>query len=183
VSNSIGNRSDIRAYGESSACPDSEKWMVWDGQSFETPELVEPWSPYIDAPKLFECRPETFEINDLKSALSAELCKWIVSSDPVHSTRSCREVEQTVQLVFANWDNATDHFLNSNMLMTVYHIQNLDQWHAAVNTIILKRTWDMEDKDISSLQSYTRQAVNTIRSAYPTESWAIQDDRFFFLQE
>lgn len=66
VSNSIGNRSDIRAYGESSACPDSEKWMVWDGQSFETPELVEPWSPYIDAPKLFECRPETFEVCSLE---------------------------------------------------------------------------------------------------------------------
>lgn len=182
VSNIIEDGADIRAFGESTSCPDSEKWMVWDGQSFDTPELVEPWSPYIAAPKLFECRPETFEILDLKSALSSELCNWIASSDPVHSSRYCREVEQTIQLVFADWDSATDNFLNSNMLMTANHLENLDQWHAAVNSIILKRTWDMEDKDISSLQSYLRHAVSTVRSAYPTESWAINDSRFFFLQ-
>jgi len=58
----VTNRADIRAVGDSTACPDNKGWAVWNGDNFEAPDLVEPWSPYIAASKLFECRPETFKV-------------------------------------------------------------------------------------------------------------------------
>ena len=55
---------EVRAVGGAESCPDEiENWKVWDGRTFSAPDLHEPWSPYIEAEKMFECRPETFEVN------------------------------------------------------------------------------------------------------------------------
>ena len=62
VSSNIDD-SDVRAIGGSTPCPDQDDdWKVWNGIAFDEPSLEEPWSPYIIAPKVLECRPETFEV-------------------------------------------------------------------------------------------------------------------------
>ena len=66
--------------------------------------------------------------------------------------------------------------------MTANHVESLDQWHAAVNSVILKRTWEMEDSEISELQSYLKSTVIRIRDVFGNESWAAEDPRFLFLQ-
>jgi len=63
VSKSIGDSDDLRAIGGSTSCPDQEhNWQVWNEDRFEQPDLEEPWAPYIQAPKVLECRPENFEV-------------------------------------------------------------------------------------------------------------------------
>ena len=68
VSNQIayGKDTEIRAFGDGSgACPEQQNWRVWNGQSFEQPDLVEPWSPYVAAERMFECRPDSFQVSIL----------------------------------------------------------------------------------------------------------------------
>ena len=59
---------EVRATGGVQSCPDDEKnWNVWDGEDFTAPDLHEPWSPYIEADHMFECRPENFEVSSYSS--------------------------------------------------------------------------------------------------------------------
>ena len=59
---------EVRAIGGVQSCPDDEKnWNVWDGEDFTAPDLHEPWSPYIEADHMFECRPENFEVSSYSS--------------------------------------------------------------------------------------------------------------------
>jgi len=77
VSNQIayGKDTEIRAFGDGSgACPDQQNWRVWNGESFEQPDLVEPWSPYVAAERMFECRPDSFQMADLISSLKSKIC-------------------------------------------------------------------------------------------------------------
>lgn len=182
VSSNIDD-SDVRAIGGSTPCPDQDDdWKVWNGIAFDEPSLEEPWSPYIIAPKVLECRPETFEISDLSTALASKFCDFIHSSDGIHSGRLCREGEKVSQLAFGSWENSTNNFLNSNLMMTVKYIETLDQWHAVVNSIILKRTWESDPEIISSLRNYVLQTINEVRNSYSEEPWAEADSRFLFLQ-
>jgi hypothetical protein len=176
VSNDVSNKADIRAVGGSTACPDFKGWTVWGGENFEAPDLVEPWSPYIAAPQLFECRPETFKAADLSDALTNKICGFM--SD----TKYCHQAKKVVEMVFADWENSSDNFITANMLMTANHVESLDQWHAALNSVILKRTWEMEESEISELQSYLKTTVIRIRDAFGSETWAAKDTRFLFLQ-
>lgn len=173
----------VRALGGSTSCPDDETaWKVWQGAGFEKPELIEPWSPYVESNKMFECRPDAFEVSDLSNALSTKFCNFIKSTNGVHSERLCREGHRVLQLAFGDWKRSTDNFLDSNILMTVRHIQTLDQWHAVLNSIVLKRTWESEHEVVTSIKTYIRSIVSEVRELYKDEVWAQSDDRFIFLQ-
>ena len=72
----------------------------------------------------------------------------------VHSSRVCREAHKVSTLIFADWEAASDRFMDSNILLTLNKIRTLDQWHASVNSILLKRTWDSDRSVITSLQEF-----------------------------
>ena len=71
-----------------------------------------------------------------------------------HSSRVCREAQKVSTLIFADWEAASDRFMDSNILLTLNKIRTLDQWHASVNSILLKRTWDSDRSVITSLQEF-----------------------------
>jgi len=63
-----------------------EMWNVWNGETFEQPDLEEPWAPYITADKMLECRPETFEVKIYKKEhffMYENLKRTIVAQIPV----------------------------------------------------------------------------------------------------
>lgn len=172
----------VRALGGSTSCPDEEEsWKVWDGKAFSDPDLVEPWAPYIHAPKMAECRPEDFEAYTLQTTLSSTFCSFIKSTGNSFE-RLCRDGDRIVQLAFGEWENSTNNFLDSNTYLTATHLETLDQWHSLLNSVILKRTWESDAMMVSTLRSYVKSVVNEVRSLYPNEEWAKMDERFLFLQ-
>lgn len=189
VSDKIDNAADIRAYGESTSCPDAtDNWMVFDviSEEFETPDLTEPWSPYIKSTKMFECWPESFRVSennakDLSDALSNKLCDLVKTSDPVHYSRYCRDGDKALQLVFADWADSTNKFLSPSLILSAGHIESLDQWHALVTSVIIKRTWEMNEENITAMKSFVRYTVNSIRSNFEKDLWAAKDSKFYFL--
>ena len=114
---------------------------------------------------------------DLISSLKSKICTMMN-----HSTKSCRQAEKLVELVFANWESSSDNWLTGNMLMSVNHVTNLDQWYATLNSILLKRSWEMEDSVTSSIQSFMKETIDSIRRTFSHQKWAQKDRRFLFLE-
>jgi len=185
VSDKVDNSADIRAYGKATSCPDTKhSWKVYDiiTEEFETPDLTEPWTPYINSSKMFECWPKSFTAEDLSAALTTKLCDLVKTSDPVHYGRHCRDGEKAIQLVFADWTDATDRFLSPSFLISAGHIETLDQWHALIRSVIVKRTWEMKEENVNAMESFVRYTVNSIRSNFENDLWAAEDSRFYYLK-
>lgn len=185
VAEKIDNTADIRAYGKSTSCPEAtDNWMVYDiiSEEFETPDLTEPWSPYIKSSKMFECWPESADASALKEALSNKLCELVQTSEPVHYSRFCRDGDKALQMVFGDWENSTDRFLSPSFILSAGHIESLDQWHALVTSVIIKRTWEMNEEDITTMKSFVRYTVNSLRSNFEKDLWAAEDSKFYFLK-
>ena len=147
----------------------------------------------------------------MRLKIQSTLCTMAQQSS-VHSSRVCREAHKVSTLIFADWEAASDRFMDSNILLTLNKIRTLDQWHASVNSILLKRTWDSDRSVITSLQEfdeifffktlkwlfsqassiffifshhlkgYVKSLVSEIRQTYSDELWAQTDSRFLFLQ-
>ena len=109
------------------------------------------------------------------------MCDWMTSSDKIHSTRYCREAEKLVDVIFGQWESATNNWVNDNFLLSTRHIESLDQWHAVLNSILFKRSWEMESHVINSIQNFLRDSVKSIRQNYKTADFAQKDSRFKYL--
>ena len=53
---------------------------------FSQPDLTEPWTPYVTADKMLECKPVKFNADMLKAAVGEKLCQLTG-----HVGRFCRE--------------------------------------------------------------------------------------------
>ena len=109
------------------------------------------------------------------------MCDWMTSSDKIHSTRYCREAEKLVDVIFGQWESATNNWVNDNFLLSTRHIESLDQWHAVLNSILFKRSWEMESHVINSIQNFLKDSVKSIRQNYKTADFAQKDSRFKYL--
>ena len=109
------------------------------------------------------------------------MCDWMTSSDKVHSTRYCREAEKLVDVIFGQWESATNNWVNDNFLLATRHIESLDQWHAVLNSILFKRSWEMESHVINSIQNFLKDSVKSIRQNYKNADFAQKDSRFKYL--
>ena len=122
-----------------------------------------------------------FQASDLAAALKSKMCDWMTSSDKVHSTRYCREAEKLVDVIFGQWESATNNWVNDNFLLSTRHIESLDQWHAVLNSILFKRSWEMESHVINSIQNFLKDSVKSIRQNYKNADFAQKDSRFKYL--
>jgi len=156
-------------------CPESSGFMIWDGESFSEPDLQEPWSPYIVPSHFLECVPEKFSAHDLSDALVDKFCGFTDDS------RLCGEAKRAVHMTFADWDDSTDSFLKPDTLMRVKYVDNLDQWHALLKTVIIRRTWSSSPDVQDSLNMFIRDLVKRTRAEYSSEPWAAEDARFLWL--
>jgi hypothetical protein len=177
----------IRAYGPATGCPDaSREWMVWNGEKFETPDLTEPWTPYIVSEEIFECLPKEFEIKDLEVALNKKFCSFFENSHHEGSKagfRDCREGERLTAMVFSNdISGATDKFIKSDSMLTVDRITTLDQWHAVLNSILTKRFFEAEDEVKVQLRGGIKDLTDNIRDKFGLNEWAKLNPKFYYLQ-
>ena len=53
---------------------------------FSQPDLTEPWTPYVTANQMLECKPTKFNADILKAAVGEKLCQLTG-----HVGRFCRE--------------------------------------------------------------------------------------------
>lgn len=156
-------------------CPEKSGFMIWDGENFTEPDLTEPWSPYIVPSHFLECVPEEFTAHDLSDALAEKFCSFVDDS------RLCGEAKRAVHMTFAEWDDSTDSFLKPDTLMKVKYVENLDQWHALLKTVIIRRTWSSTPDVQDALNHFIRDLVKRTRSEYSSQSWAAEDERFLWL--
>lgn len=182
VSDNLSNEADIRAVGGSNSCPDSvDLWAVFNGKTFEDMDLTQLQVPYIKSNRFFECVPEEFSIKDLETGLSNTICNFIQSSKGVKSAKFCREAGQVVALTLADWDNSSNKLINSDLLLTANHTENIDQWHSILTTIIFRRSWEMDPQVTQTLQSYIAEFVRNLKITFEGENWTEDDSRFSFL--
>ncbi|CAG5079277.1 Oidioi.mRNA.OKI2018_I69.PAR.g9214.t1.cds [Oikopleura dioica] len=169
----------IRGYSSDEApkvsCPEQSGFMIWDGENFTEPDLQEPWSPYIVPSNFLECVPEEFSAHDLSDALVSKFCGFTDDS------RLCGEAKRAVHMTFAEWDDSTDSFLKPDTLMRVKYVENLDQWHALLKTVIIRRTWSSAPDVQDALNHFIRDLVNRTRAEYSSQPWAAEDPRFLWL--
>ena len=68
VSDEVNDRVLLRGLGSATECPTDSDWLIWNGASFEAPDLTEPWAPYVKSEQMLECRPTDFSIEKLKQS-------------------------------------------------------------------------------------------------------------------
>jgi hypothetical protein len=63
----------------------------------------------------------------------------------------------------------------------VKYVENLDQWHALLKTVIIRRTWSSSPEVQDALNHFIRDLVKRTRSEYSSQSWAAEDERFLWI--
>jgi len=182
VSDEVNDRVLLRALGDATSCPDESNWLVWDGTSFSSPDLTEPWAPYVESEQMLECRPTDFSVDHLKTEIGDSLCTFLRAESGQNSGRFCREGQKIAEMIFADWDLSTNNFLNENLQMVLSKVKSLDQWHSVVNSILIKRTFETRHETVDNIRSYIRLIVNDIKSNYADSQFAEDDNRFLYLK-
>jgi len=181
VSDEVNDRVLLRGLGSATECPTESDWLIWNGQSFEAPDLTEPWAPYVKSDKMLECRPTDFSVEKLKQQIGDSLCRFI-QSEGSKMTRFCREGEKIAEMIFADWESTTNQFLNENLSMILEKISTLDQWHSVVNSILMKRTFETRDDVVEQIKAYIRIIIADIKANFNESKFAEDDSRFLYLK-
>jgi len=182
VSDEVNDKVLLRAIGQPTSCPDASDWLVWDGSFFASPDLTEPWAPYVKSEQMLECKPTDFTTASLKRQIGDKLCSFLRAESGVNSGRFCREGEKIAQMIFADWESTSNNFLNENLSMVLAKVHTLDQWHSVVNSILVKRTFETQQDVVDQIRGYIKMIINDIRGNYKGAGFAEEDSRFLYLK-